>query len=156
MSAYSEKVIERLWSHMAMIYGHRWSTQYGTSPPAAWRLGLAELSADEIKRGMDACVTTGDGWPPNLPEFRKLCLDTSAVVPACHRPAKPFAALPKPEKITAPGAARAHLAAIRAKITAGKPGLVAVEDVDHAETIARQVSVIWIKPSYEQITADDK
>lgn len=133
-----------------MIYGHRWVSQYGTAPASAWRLGLAELSADEIKRGMDACVTAGDGWPPNLPEFRQMCRDTSATIPACHRPAQPFAALPKPEKITAPGDARAHLAAIRAKITAGKMRPAAVEDAAYAEVITRQVASIWTKPSYTE------
>lgn len=134
-----------------MIYGHRWSSQYGKQPAAVWVSGLGDLSADEIKRGMEGCVMRPDGWPPSLPEFRAMCKPVVAVIPACHRPAQPFAAaLPKPAKITAPGDARARLAAIRAKITAGKLRPRAVEDAAYAETKARQRSAVWVKPSWTE------
>src|SRR5690606_32532933 len=36
-----------------------------------WAEALADYSVDEIKHGIDACLTRD--WPPTLPEFLKLC-----------------------------------------------------------------------------------
>lgn len=31
------------------------------------------LSRDELKRGVMACLESGEAWPPSLPEFVALC-----------------------------------------------------------------------------------
>jgi len=38
---------------------------------AEWADGLAGITAEQIKRGLD---TWDDPWPPSLPEFRAACL----------------------------------------------------------------------------------
>ena len=39
-----------------------------------WAKGLAGLTGDDLARGLSACITRSDEWPPGLPEFRALCL----------------------------------------------------------------------------------
>lgn len=104
---YSNKVISRLWAHMGMIYGHKWISQYGKTPAAIWIAGLSDLSADEIKAGVNECATKADGWPPNLPEFRALCRVTVAPTPQAHRRYK---ALPQPK--ADPAIAKRHTGAL--------------------------------------------
>jgi len=31
------------------------------------------LGSEQIRRGLEACVTSGDAWPPSLPEFMAMC-----------------------------------------------------------------------------------
>lgn len=113
------EIIGRVWKKMTATYGHKWISAYGDvdgEGGKTWLQGLQEMLLDEIKTGLNACVNRADAWPPSLPEFRALCRPGVSVKPACHRDAKPYAALPKPEKITAPGDARAHLASIMEKL----------------------------------------
>jgi len=39
-----------------------------------WREGLAGVTAEELKRGLEAWQ---ESWPPSLPEFRAACLGKS-------------------------------------------------------------------------------
>ena len=132
---YSEKVIARFWQTMSGIFFNKWTTQAGDSPSKVWINGLADLSADDIATGINACATRVDKWPPNLPEFRAMCKPAVAVIPASHRPYKPGNALPPPAKVTAPGDARAHLQAIRAQLKA-TPTPTAKPAPDDAEWLA--------------------
>jgi hypothetical protein len=71
---------------MAAIYGFRWTSAYGedanTIAGREWAVGLATMTLDQIKRGIDACNDghgPEDGWPPTLPQFRELCLGLPTV-----------------------------------------------------------------------------
>lgn len=70
--------LAELWSAMQAIYGHRWASSYGTEPDgiaaATWAAGLDGLTSGQIAAGVRACLASGEGWPPALPEFRALCL----------------------------------------------------------------------------------
>lgn len=69
-----EKVIERLWSRMTQLYGHKWTSSYGEfDQDDTWAMGLADLSLDQIKTGFVACLDSDEEWPPTLPQFRQLC-----------------------------------------------------------------------------------
>lgn len=75
---------------------NRWTRQFQTERDVdlakeEWGLGLAGVSAKEIKRGLAACRTELD-WPPSIAAFRRACKGGSAA--ACHRA---FKALPKPK-----------------------------------------------------------
>jgi hypothetical protein len=71
-------VLAELWVRMLAIYGYRWESAYGRAPEGVaadtWAAGLTGLQPREIGTGFDACLTSSDGWPPSLPEFRAMCL----------------------------------------------------------------------------------
>jgi hypothetical protein len=56
-------------------YGSLWADRYGAFPrervKATWAADLADLSREEITRGVHACRDLR--FPPTLPEFRALC-----------------------------------------------------------------------------------
>lgn len=67
-------IIDRVWLRMTGLYGHKWTSNYGTSDAdGTWAKGLADMSSEDLKRGFFACLVSEDDWPPSLPGFRKLC-----------------------------------------------------------------------------------
>jgi len=69
----ADNVMDRLNLRMTEIYGHRWTSSYTREALDTWAKGLAGLSIEQIKRGVDACIAGALAWPPTLPEFRALC-----------------------------------------------------------------------------------
>lgn len=72
-----------LWRRMISIFGHKWSSHYGVAvredgelseSARMWQRGLAGLSVEQIKRGLDVMISGYYEWPPSLPKFRGLCL----------------------------------------------------------------------------------
>ena len=62
---------------MEEIYPHRWSATLGAPGSSAfrtWGRALADLSSEQLARGVGQCITRADPWPPSLPEFRAMCL----------------------------------------------------------------------------------
>ena len=78
---------------MAEVYGHRWTSSYGTVPNQSWVDGLADLTPDEVRAGLVRLKTWegSGGWPPTMFEFRALCRPVAA--PAHEA----YVALPVPE-----------------------------------------------------------
>ena len=71
---------------MAEIYGSKWESQYGAIGGSAfetWHSGLAALTTDQIKRGLEALIEEGHDWPPNMIKFHRLCRDAK---PTMHKP----------------------------------------------------------------------
>ena len=96
-----ERVIARLWTRMAQIYGHRWVSAYGfvtnddnelTGTANTWghALSIHGITERDLKRAFRALLTK-DGWPPTLPEFINLC-KASKPLASYHRP---YQALPR-------------------------------------------------------------
>lgn len=76
---------------MQGLYGHKWISAQGvTDLDSTWAIALGDLSAEDIGRGLRACVERADPWPPSLPEFRRLCLKTMRENEAMYRCAGPF------------------------------------------------------------------
>jgi hypothetical protein len=69
-----EEHMPLLWMRMARIYGHRWISNHGDADDGTWLEGLAGVTLDGIKRGLEACRDSGEEWPPSLPKFRAMCL----------------------------------------------------------------------------------
>lgn len=67
-------VMDRLNVRMTEIFGSRWTSQYPRAALDTWAKGLADMTRDQLARGVNACVAGALEWPPTLPEFRKLCL----------------------------------------------------------------------------------
>ena len=68
-----------LWTRMAEIYGHRWTSSYGDEADEAgtagtWAKGLAGITPQQLAAGLKASIASADPWPPTLPEFRARCL----------------------------------------------------------------------------------
>ena len=78
----------RFWQRMAAIYGHKWTSAFGDSPfndqgvmtiaGDTWQRGLTGISEPDIATGLQAALTSADGWPPTLPAFRAMCFKIPA------------------------------------------------------------------------------
>ena len=74
---------------------------------AEWSHGLAGLTGEQIRRGLD---TWQEAWPPSLPEFRRACMGTdNPHNTAAYKRFPP--ALPKPK--VDPAVAAAAIAKMR-------------------------------------------
>lgn len=74
-----------VWSRMAGMYGHRWTSQFGESPmnedgsltlaAQTWGDGLRDCSREDVNRGFATALVavTNDGWAPTLPLFLLWC-----------------------------------------------------------------------------------
>lgn len=65
--------IDRLWMRMTNIFGHKWTSSFGAEPSETWLAGLIDMSEDEVRTGLLACLNWPEEWPPTLPQFRALC-----------------------------------------------------------------------------------
>ena len=78
--------IERIFERMSCFYGTKfadaWRGVDDVTVKAVWAESLAGYTGEEIKRGLDACLTRD--WPPTLPEFLKLCRPPMDLVSAYH------------------------------------------------------------------------
>lgn len=64
-----------LWQRMAEVYGHQWTSSFGTTPNHAWIDALADMTTDDIRTGLTNLKSweSDGGWPPNALQFRELC-----------------------------------------------------------------------------------
>jgi replication protein P len=74
--------IDQLFLKMSIIYPYRWNGQFPNREALdfaklEWQEGLADLTDEEIKRGLNYCRKEGDDFPPSIPAFRKFCLPTA-------------------------------------------------------------------------------
>lgn len=67
------EVMARLWTRMAGIYGHKWTSAYGETPDQGWELALRGITPNQIATGITKCIIGGEAWPPSAPEFRAMC-----------------------------------------------------------------------------------
>ncbi len=69
----NEKWVAALFKKFQARYGHKWTSAIEGIEQIAvqeWTQGLADLDAEDIRRGM---ATWNGDWPPSLPEFQKAC-----------------------------------------------------------------------------------
>jgi len=79
----SETRAANLFLHMTRIFGHSWTAKYGDQDDGVWAAAVADLSADQIKRGLRLTLTDWrDSFPPTPGQFRELAM---RVEPAAHR-----------------------------------------------------------------------
>lgn len=105
------KTAAKFWLRMTEIYGLKWTSTAGETPTELWSTAVTALSGDEVRRGLHACLSSGDAWPPSLPQFLSMCRPPRRENAAAYRwqPQLP-APVSEPEK------ARAELAKIRATL----------------------------------------
>lgn len=104
-----ESHFDRLWLRMAGTFGHRWTSSYGETPHPAWVDGLSDMSVEDLRLGLEACLSWPGEWPPSLVQFRRLCRPR---VEEAHRF---FVRESVPDEVRARrwAVGRAHLAAFR-------------------------------------------
>ena len=74
-----------VWQTMAEMYGHKWTSGFGESVSVTWVASCGDLTTDELKRGMKACIPRSaekkrlgeEDWPPVAGEFRAMCRPAS-------------------------------------------------------------------------------
>lgn len=70
-------MIQYVWRRMTGRYGYKWTSCYGERVDSAtaleWQRELEQFNRDDIDDAIAACATTGDPWPPSLPEFKSYC-----------------------------------------------------------------------------------
>jgi len=80
----------RLFERFNAMYGAKFSEQWSGVDAIVmhdtWERALQDLSALEIKRGLENCLTRP--WPPTLPEFRNLCRPIIEPEAAFHQTCK--------------------------------------------------------------------
>lgn len=59
---------------MGRIYGRTWITSFGDRDDGTWLAALQRLTPEQVGQGLDACIRGGSEWPPNLPQFLRLCI----------------------------------------------------------------------------------
>lgn len=71
--------VERMFAKFEDRFGNLWLHRYAGIPMTrvmqTWSDDLSDLASDQIKRGVDS--TRALKFPPTLPEFRELCLQSS-------------------------------------------------------------------------------
>ena len=70
----NEKNMDAIWLKMTRIYGHKWTSSYGSLDDGTWLSALQRIPIEKVKHGLELCLTRSDSWPPSLPEFLQLCL----------------------------------------------------------------------------------
>ena len=114
LNDYGEKITKRLWQRMLELYARQWEASYGHVDGdvfPAWRDALANLSADKIKRGLEAVIAEGSDYPPNLIKFLRLCRQAPYTTMSPNHAALPPPNIhKKPEVISAK---ETHLQAVR-------------------------------------------
>ena len=105
-----------LFNRFEGIFGIRWSEQFRTeqvleSAMQEWAIGLAGLSGEQIKRGLDKCRSDCK-WPPTIAEFLDMALERGTWEHAspAYRVNRDLLALPKPRDVES---AKAHLVAMK-------------------------------------------
>lgn len=72
-------MLDNFYIRMAALFGHTFTSQYGTSPNGVagdtWAAVLAGLSGEQLACGLREVVKLGSDWPPSAPRFRMLCLN---------------------------------------------------------------------------------
>lgn len=77
-SVLADSWVENIFQRMEDRYGSLWADRYGSFPrdrvKRTWAKDLADLSRDELVRGVAACRDAK--FPPTLAEFRAMCRPT--------------------------------------------------------------------------------
>lgn len=61
---------------MSKIFGPAWTSSYGLVDEGdIWKNFLSDLSPMQVGAGVDALKNWSGKFPPNAPQFRKLCLE---------------------------------------------------------------------------------
>ena len=102
------------WKRMTELYGHKWTSAQGEAPNPTWSRAISALSDDELKLALRTCLTSGDAWPPSLPEFLAMCRAPKRENAAAYR----FQALPSAQKSSSERAA-SELANLRRMLGGG-------------------------------------
>lgn len=72
------KWVDALFARFAVIWPRAWADQFGGVDrgllAAEWSQGLAGLTGDQIKRGIERC-RNDKPWPPSIAEFREAARD---------------------------------------------------------------------------------
>jgi hypothetical protein len=73
-----DRVIDFLFVSLSAKYGHRWGSQFTSDDKARvikgeWARGLVGLKAQELRKGLDACIHQYPDWPPTVGQFLVLC-----------------------------------------------------------------------------------
>ena len=94
---------------MSATFGHKWISSYGALPSETWLAGLVDMTPDELRTGLVACMTWENEWPPTLPQFRTLCRPIREVAHEIYQ------RLPEPEehRERRKSVGMAHLASLR-------------------------------------------
>lgn len=61
--------MHRLWTVMRETYGSLWPASYGQNPNETWTRALAPLTTEQIKRGVDRAIASGQENVVKLPAF---------------------------------------------------------------------------------------
>lgn len=80
----SEHPIWDVWLILISKYGAQWT--HGDAPGIGWIHSLRDMTADQLRQGIDNLVHREDNhWPPNAEEFADLCRTSFTWETKCHK-----------------------------------------------------------------------
>lgn len=86
-SPITERHMAALWERMEKIYGKRFTEEYGNAIDFWYRAFQEKgLTGEDLRTGLNACLDSGDQFPPTLPKFLRMCRPMRA---AAHVPFEP-------------------------------------------------------------------
>ena len=79
----SETLLDNFWLRMGSMFGHTWTSAYGTKPDGiagdTWAAALGGLTGAHIAEGLRAVLMLASDFPPSAPRFRSLCFGIPAL-----------------------------------------------------------------------------
>lgn len=70
-------MLDNFWLRMGSMFGHTWTSAYGTKPDGVagdtWATALGGLSGSQIAEGLRSVLLLASDFPPSAPRFRSLC-----------------------------------------------------------------------------------
>ena len=86
-SPITSRHMEALWGRFEAIYGKKFAEEFGDAIEIWFRTFQERgIKPEDIKRGIDTCLDSGDQFPPSLPKFLRMCKPLRA---AAHVPFEP-------------------------------------------------------------------
>jgi hypothetical protein len=73
---------------MRETFGSVWTTQYGAVPNDTWLRGLADVTDEQLVRGLNRMIRERAEFPPNLTQFIALCTQADPqpeISPSYHK-----------------------------------------------------------------------
>ncbi len=77
-----------IWVQLTDIYGARFSNATDVKNARVWQYALNDLTEDEVRCGLHAMLRDErfETWPPNVTQFRHLCLKgKTGALPSVHK-----------------------------------------------------------------------
>jgi len=123
--------MEALWGRFEAIYGKKFAEEFGDAIEIWFRTFQERgIKPEDIKRGIDACLDSGDQFPPSLPKFLRMCKPLRA---AAHVPFEPAPRLSLEDRSHQQKRLKDHLVELKRVIGKAAPSGAEIQSPEASE-----------------------